>query len=343
MPARRRKWKDSVIIRGARENNLKNITAQFPLGVLTVVTGVSGSGKSTLVKKILYPALCRALGLSSDAPGKFDRLEGEVQTITRVEFVDQNPIGRSSRSNPVSYIKAYDAIRHLFAEQPVAKQRGYTPAYFSFNVEGGRCETCEGEGMITIEMQFMADIHLKCESCHGKRFKPEILEVTYKGKSIADVLDLTVEEALEFFSDKKSIRDKIQPLYDVGMGYVKLGQPSDTLSGGEAQRVKLASYLGKPVHEGHIVFIFDEPTTGLHFHDIRKLLNSIDALVNRGHTVIIIEHNLEVIKCADWIIDLGPEGGEKAGGQIVFAGTPEEMIRKAKGSYTAEFLKNKLL
>lgn len=342
LPPRRRKWKDSIVIKGARENNLKNITAQFPLGVLTVVTGVSGSGKSTLVKKILYPALCRALGLSSDSPGKYDRLEGDVQIITQVEFVDQNPIGRSSRSNPVSYIKAYDAIRQLFAEQPVAKQRGYTPAYFSFNVEGGRCETCEGEGVITIEMQFMADIRLKCESCQGKRFKAEILEVTYKEKSIADVLDLTVEEALEFFADKKSIRDKIQPLYDVGMGYVKLGQPSDTLSGGEAQRVKLAAYLGKPTQEGHIVFIFDEPTTGLHFHDIRKLLNSIHALVNRGHTAIIIEHNLEVIKCADWIIDLGPEGGEKAGGKIVFAGTPEEMVKKAKGSYTAEFLKDKL-
>lgn len=342
LPARRRKWKDSIVIKGARENNLKNITAQFPLGVLTVVTGVSGSGKSTLVKKILYPALCRALGLSSDTPGRFDRLEGDIQTITQVEFVDQNPIGRSSRSNPVSYIKAYDAIRQLFAEQPVAKQRGYTPAYFSFNVEGGRCETCEGEGVITIEMQFMADIRLKCESCNGKRFKPEILEVTYKDKNIAEVLDLTVEEALQFFADKKSIGDKIQPLYDVGMGYVKLGQPSDTLSGGEAQRVKLASYLGKHSNEGHIVFIFDEPTTGLHFHDIRKLLDSINALVNRGHSAIIIEHNMEVIKCADWIIDLGPEGGEKLGGQIVFAGTPEEMVKNAKSSYTATFLKKKL-
>lgn len=342
LPALRRTWRNSVIIKGARENNLKNINVRFPLGVLTVVTGVSGSGKSTLVKKILHPALCRALGLTSDTPGKYDRLEGEVQTITQVEFIDQNPIGRSSRSNPVSYIKAYDAIRQLFAEQPVAKQRGYTPAYFSFNVEGGRCETCEGEGVITIEMQFMADIRLKCESCNGKRFKPEILDVTYKDRSIADVLDLTVQEALEFFSDKKAIRDKIQSLYDVGMGYVKLGQPADTLSGGEAQRVKLASFLGKPAHEGHIVFIFDEPTTGLHFHDIRKLLNSIQALVNRGHTAIIIEHNLEVIKCADWIIDLGPEGGEKLGGNVVFAGTPEEMVNNAKGSYTAEFLRKKI-
>ncbi len=342
VPPFRRKWKDNLIIKGARENNLKNITVQFPLGVLTAVTGVSGSGKSTLVKKILYPALCRALGLPADAPGKHDRLEGDLRSVAQIEFVDQNPIGRSSRSNPVSYIKAYDAIRQLFAEQPLARQRGYTPAYFSFNVEGGRCETCQGEGVIKVEMQFMADIRLTCESCRGKRFKPEILEVTWKDKNIAEILDLTVDEALEFFNEKKSIREKILPLHDVGMGYVKLGQPSDTLSGGEAQRVKLASYLGRNGQEGPMVFIFDEPTTGLHFHDIRKLLNSVNALVNRGHTAIIIEHNLEVIKCADWIIDLGPEGGEKKGGNLVFAGTPEDLVRKAKGSYTAEFLKDKL-
>jgi excinuclease ABC subunit A len=341
VPSSRRKWKDAITITGAREHNLKNLTVHFPLGVLTAVTGVSGSGKSTLVKKILHPALARALALPSETPGKFDRLEGDIQRITRVEFVDQQPIGRSSRSNPVSYIKAYDPIRQLFAEQPLARQRGYTPAYFSFNVEGGRCETCQGEGEITVEMQFLADIRLTCESCGGKRFKPEILEVTYKDKSIADVLDMTVEESLDFFADKKSIYDKILPLAEAGMGYVRLGQSSNTLSGGEAQRVKLASFLGKHRDEEHILFIFDEPTTGLHFHDIRKLLNALQALVNNGHTVIVIEHNLEVIKCADWIIDLGPEGGDK-GGHIVFAGTPEDMVEKARSSYTAAFLKEKL-
>lgn len=342
VPSKRRKWKDSITVVGARENNLKNLTVKFPLGVLTVVTGVSGSGKSTLVKKILYPALGRMNGSVAETPGKYDRLEGDVTRITQVEFVDQNPIGKSSRSNPISYVKAYDAIRQLFSEQPLSKQRGYKPAHFSFNVEGGRCETCQGEGEIKVEMQFMADIFLKCESCQGKRFKQEILEVAYKGKHIAEILDLTVEEALEFFSDKKAIHEKIQPLFDVGMGYVKLGQSSNTLSGGEAQRVKLASFIGKNSPEGQILFIFDEPTTGLHFHDIAKLLKAINALVNQGHTVIVIEHNLEVIKCADWIIDLGPEGGEKKGGNLVFAGTPEDMTKKAKGSYTAEFLKKKL-
>ncbi|MFN3841466.1 MAG: excinuclease ABC subunit UvrA [Cyclobacteriaceae bacterium] len=342
VPSKRRKWKDSITVVGARENNLKNLTVKFPLGVLTVVTGVSGSGKSTLVKKILYPALGRMNGSVAETPGKYDRLEGDVTRITQVEFVDQNPIGKSSRSNPISYVKAYDAIRQLFSEQPLSKQRGYKPAHFSFNVEGGRCETCQGEGEIKVEMQFMADIFLKCESCQGKRFKQEILEVAYKGKHIAEILDLTVEEALEFFSDKKAIHEKIQPLFDVGMGYVKLGQSSNTLSGGEAQRVKLASFIGKNSPEGQILFIFDEPTTGLHFHDIAKLLKAINALVNQGHTVIVIEHNLEVIKCADWIIDLGPEGGEKKGGNLVFAGTPEDMTKKAKGSYTAGFLKKKL-
>jgi excinuclease ABC subunit A len=342
VPPKRRKWKDSITVVGARENNLKNLTVTFPLGVLTVVTGVSGSGKSTLVKKILYPALGRLSGSVAESPGKYDKLEGDLSRITQVEFVDQNPIGKSSRSNPVSYVKAYDAIRQLYSEQPLAKQRGYKPAHFSFNVEGGRCETCEGEGEIKVEMQFMADIFLTCESCQGKRFKSDILEVEYTGKNIADVLDMTVEESLEFFKEKKLIHEKIQPLFDVGMGYAKLGQSSNTLSGGEAQRVKLASFFGKNAPDGPILFIFDEPTTGLHFHDISKLLKAINALVNQGHTVVVIEHNLEVIKCADWIIDLGPEGGEKHGGNLLFAGTPEDMVKKAKGSYTAEFLKTKL-
>jgi excinuclease ABC subunit A len=341
IPARRRKWKDSVVVHGARENNLKNLEVKFPLGVLTVVTGISGSGKSTLIKKILYPAVGRLSGSVSEVPGRYDKITGDHARITQVEFVDQNPIGKSSRSNPVSYVKAYDAIRQLYADQPLAKQRAYKPSHFSFNVEGGRCETCEGEGHITVEMQFMADIHLTCESCKGRRFKSEILEVEYQGKSIADILDLTVEQALEFFRDKKPVHDKLTPLFEVGLGYVKLGQSSNSLSGGEAQRVKLASFLGKNAAEGHLLFIFDEPTTGLHFHDISKLLKAINALVDQGHSVIIIEHNLEVIKCADWIIDLGPEGGEKKGGYLVFEGTPEEMVKKGKG-YTAEFLRGKL-
>lgn len=341
IPSQRRKWVDSVTVVGARENNLKNLTVKFPLGVLTVVTGVSGSGKSTLIKKILYPAIGRLNGSVAEAPGRYDKLDGDVSRITQVEFVDQNPIGKSSRSNPISYVKAYDVIRQLFADQPLSKQRGYKPSHFSFNVEGGRCETCQGEGEIKVEMQFMADIYLRCESCNGKRFKQEILEVELNGKNIADILDLTVEDALEFFKDKKPILDKITPLNDVGLGYVKLGQSSNSLSGGEAQRVKLASFLAKNAAQGHILFIFDEPTTGLHFHDIAKLLKAINALVNEGHTVIVIEHNLEIIKCADWIIDLGPEGGEKKGGNLIFTGTPEEMVKKAKG-YTAEFLKTKL-
>ncbi len=340
-PRKRRKASDWVTVVGARENNLKNLTVKFPLGVMTVVTGVSGSGKSTLVKKILYPAIGRMNGSVAEAPGKFDRLEGDYQRITQVEFVDQNPIGKSSRSNPVSYVKAYDVIRQVFADQPLAKQRGYKPSHFSFNVEGGRCDTCQGEGEIKVEMQFMADIFLKCESCQGRRFKQEILEVELAGKNIADILDLTVEQALEFFKDKKSVYDKLLPLNDVGLGYVKLGQSSNSLSGGEAQRVKLASFLGKNAAEGNILFIFDEPTTGLHFHDISKLLKAINALVDDGHTVVVIEHNLEMIKCADWVIDLGPEGGEKKGGQLVFAGTPEDMVKKGKG-YTADFLRSKL-
>lgn len=341
VPARRRKWKDAIEVVGARENNLKNLTVKFPLGILTVVTGVSGSGKSTLVKKILYPALGRMAGTVGETPGKYDKLQGDLSRITQVEFVDQNPIGKSSRSNPISYVKAYDVIRQLYADQHLSKTRGYKPSHFSFNVEGGRCDTCQGEGEIKVEMQFMADIFLRCESCHGKRFKQEILEVEYNGKNIADALELTVEEALEFFKDRKGIYDKILPLYEVGLGYIKLGQSSNSLSGGEAQRVKLASFLGKNTGDGNILFIFDEPTTGLHFHDISKLLKAINALVDAGHTVIVIEHNLEVIKCADWIIDLGPEGGEKKGGNLLFTGTPEEMVKKGKG-YTAEFLKTKL-
>ncbi len=342
IPRSRRKWKDSIVVYGARENNLKNLTVRFPLGALTVITGVSGSGKSTLVKKILYPSVGRLNGSVSESPGKYDKLEGDFAKITQVEFVDQNPIGKSSRSNPISYIKAYDAIRQVYSELPLSKQRGYKPSHFSFNVEGGRCETCQGEGEIKVEMQFMADIYLKCESCAGKRFKQEILEVELNGKNIADVLDMTVEDGLAFFKDKKAIYDKMVPLNDVGLAYVKLGQSSNSLSGGEAQRVKLASFLGKNSPDGHILFIFDEPTTGLHFHDISKLLKAVNALVDGGHSVIIIEHNIEIIKCADWIIDLGPEGGEKKGGTIMFEGTPEQMVKKGAG-YTADFLKKKMV
>ena len=343
IPKARRKWKDAITVIGARENNLKNLKVKFPLEALTVVTGVSGSGKSTLIKKILYPALGRLSGTVAETPGKYDKLEGDIARITSVEFIDQNPIGKSSRSNPISYVKAYDAIRQLYADQPLSKQRGYKPSHFSFNVEGGRCETCEGEGEIKVEMQFMADIFLNCESCSGKRFKQEVLEVEHKGKNIADILDMTVEDGLEFFRDKKPVYEKILPLFEVGLGYVKLGQSSNSLSGGEAQRVKLASFLGKKYGDGkeHILFIFDEPTTGLHFHDISKLLKAINALVDEGHTVIVIEHNMEIIKCADWIIDLGPEGGEKRGGNLLFEGTPEDMIKRNKG-YTAAFLKVKL-
>ncbi len=343
VPSLRRKWKDAITVVGARENNLKNLKVTFPLGVLTVVTGVSGSGKSTLIKKILYPATGRANGSVAETPGKYDQLTGDMAKISHVEFVDQNPIGKSSRSNPISYVKAYDAIRQLYADQPLSQQRGYKPSHFSFNVEGGRCETCEGEGEIKVEMQFMADIFLTCESCQGKRFKLEVLEVAHKGKNIADVLDMTVEEGLEFFKDKKTVHEKILPLFEVGLGYVKLGQSSNSLSGGEAQRVKLASFLGKNTDlKGSILFIFDEPTTGLHFHDISKLLKAINALVDIGHTVIVIEHNMEVIKSADWVIDLGPEGGEKNGGYLLFAGTPEEMIKKGMG-HTTDYLKGKVL
>lgn len=334
-----RKWRDSILVKGARENNLKNLTVKFPLNTLTVVTGVSGSGKSTLIKKVLYPALGKYLGTVIDETGKFDKLEGDFKKISQVEFVDQNPIGKSSRSNPVTYVKAYDAIRTLFSDQPLARQRGYKPAFFSFNVDGGRCEACQGEGTVTVEMQFMADIHLTCESCKGKRFKNEILDVKYKDKDISDILAMTIDEAMEFFQGKAAIINKLQPLQEVGLGYVGMGQSSNTLSGGEAQRVKLASFLGKGGTKpgDHILFIFDEPTTGLHFHDIRKLLHSINALIEQGHSVIIIEHNTEVIKAADWVVDLGPEGGEK-GGHVTFEGTPESMMAE-EGNYTAKYLK----
>lgn len=333
-----RSWKDSIWVKGARENNLQNLTVQFPLHTLTVITGVSGSGKSTLVKKILYPALGRLLGTVMDEAGKYDKLEGDYKKVTQVEFVDQNPIGKSSRSNPVTYVKAYDVIRTLFSEQPLSKQRGYKPAFFSFNVDGGRCEACQGEGNVTVEMQFMADIHLTCESCKGKRFKNEILEVTYKDKNISEVLNMTIDEAIDFFGEKAQLINRLLPLQEVGLGYIGMGQSSNTLSGGEAQRVKLASFLGKGGTKtgDHILFIFDEPTTGLHFHDISKLLHSINALIEQGHSVIIIEHNTEVIKCADWVIDLGPEGGNK-GGHLTFTGTPKDLA-KEKENFTGAYL-----
>ena len=343
VPKFRRKSTSFIEIKGAYENNLKDVSVKFPLGILNVVTGVSGSGKSTLVRKILYPALGKLLGTYTDETGKFGEMTGSVNKIAAVEMVDQNPIGKSSRSNPVTYVKAYDQIRLLYSEQPVSKSRGYKPAHFSFNVEGGRCETCQGEGFITIEMQFMADVKLKCESCGGKRFKQEVLDVKYHENDIADILDMTVDEAIELFrKDQPKLVEKLLPLQEVGLGYVKLGQSSNSLSGGEAQRVKLASFLGKGnPNKGKTLFIFDEPTTGLHFHDIKKLLKAINALVEQGDSVIIIEHNMEVIKSADHIIDIGPEGGEK-GGYITFEGTPEEMV-KIEGNYTADFLKGKVL
>ena len=341
-PIFRRPWGKFIEIHGARENNLKNVTTKFPLHAFTVVTGVSGSGKSTLIKKILYPALQKYYGGFNDFTGKFDKISGNLEAVSQVEFVDQNPIGKSSRSNPVTYLKIYDHIRNLYSEQPLAKTRAYKPSHFSFNVEGGRCETCQGEGMVKIEMQFMADIYLKCESCHGKRFKQEIQEVKYKDKDISDVLDMTVDEAILFFSEQNKITERLIVLRDVGMGYIRLGQSSNTLSGGEAQRVKLASYLGKGATETakDMFFVFDEPTTGLHFHDISKLLKSLNALVEQGNTVVVIEHNMEVIKSADWIIDLGPDGGD-LGGEIMFEGTPEQMVL-LEDNITAKFLKEKL-
>ncbi|HEX7903355.1 MAG TPA: excinuclease ABC subunit UvrA [Chitinophagaceae bacterium] len=335
-PASVRKWNRSIKVEGARHNNLKNITVEFPLNVLCVVSGVSGSGKTTLVKQILSPALRKIKGEFGDKIGFHKTITGDIESIAQIEMVDQNPIGKSSRSNPVTYIKAYDEIRELFARQPLSKMRGFLPKHFSFNVDGGRCDTCKGEGEQVVEMQFLADVHLTCESCGGKKFKEEVLEVKYKDKSIFDILELSVDEAIDFFYEEKNLSKAIQPLSDVGLGYVKLGQSSDTLSGGEAQRVKLASFLGKGRATNKVLFIFDEPTTGLHFHDIKKLLTSFNALIEQGHSIIVIEHNMDVIRSADWLIDLGPEAGD-AGGNLVYAGKPEG-IKKAKESHTAKFI-----
>jgi excinuclease ABC subunit A len=342
VPKNRRKWSSFIEIVGARENNLQNVTVKFPLEVLTVITGVSGSGKSTLVKKILFPAMQKKLDGVGDKAGQFSDIQGFYSKIKHIEYVDQNPIGRSSRSNPVTYIKAYDDIRDLFAKEKLSKIRGYQPKHFSFNVDGGRCETCKGEGAINVEMVFMADVQLPCETCKGKRFKKEVLEVAFEGKNIDDILTMTVDDSLEFFKSTNSskIVQKLQPLQDVGLGYVQLGQSSSTLSGGEAQRIKLASFLVKGSTKDKALFVFDEPTTGLHFHDIKKLLTSFDALIEKGHSIIVIEHNLDLIKCADHIIDLGPKGGE-LGGRILAIGTPEEIV-KNKESITAKYLKDKL-
>ncbi|HOS84789.1 MAG TPA: excinuclease ABC subunit UvrA [Bacteroidales bacterium] len=345
VPTKRRTWKHAITIQGARENNLKNITVQFPIGVFTAVTGVSGSGKSSLVNKILYPAVQRAIGEHGIQMGEFDGITGVQGHIFSVEFVDQNPIGRSTRSNPVTYSKAFDDIRKLFADQKGSQLMGFKPSHFSFNTEGGRCDECQGEGIIKVEMQFMADLELVCEECNGKRFKDEVLEVLYRKKSIYDILELTVDEAIQFFGEEKNntthkIVEKLIPLQSVGLGYVKLGQSSSTLSGGESQRIKLASFIGKESKDKPCLFIFDEPTTGLHFHDIQKLLKSFEQLLQKGHSILVIEHNLDVIKCADWVIDIGPEGGEK-GGNIVCTGTPEQIIA-CKDSYTGSFLQEKI-
>lgn len=338
VPSSRRAWKQSILLKGCRMNNLCGLNVEIPLHVMTVVTGVSGSGKSSLIKGILYPALKRRLDEVSDAPGEYLSLEGDVDDIRHVEFVDQNPIGKSTRSNPATYMKAYDAIRQLFSEQPLARQEGFGPQFFSFNTEGGRCEECKGAGVITVEMQFMSDLVLTCDACHGKRFKREILDVTYKGKNIDDILDMTVSEAIAFFKEnnQKTIVNRLQPLADVGLGYIRLGQNSSTLSGGENQRVKLAYFIGQEKQEPSL-FIFDEPTTGLHFHDISRLLRAFDALIERGHSVLIIEHNMDIIKSADWVIDLGPEGGDR-GGRLVCAGRPED-IAACPTSYTGQYLK----
>ncbi|WP_345167743.1 excinuclease ABC subunit UvrA [Algibacter aquimarinus] len=342
VPKKRRDSKYHVDIKGARENNLKNIDVRFPLGVLTIITGVSGSGKSTLIKKILFPALQKKLTDFGDKPGQFTSIDGNFSNIKQIEFVDQNPIGRSSRSNPVTYIKAYDDIRALYSKQKLSAIRNYQAKHFSFNVDGGRCETCKGEGEVTIEMQFMADVHLECETCKGKRFKKEVLEVTFADKNIDDILNLTIDDAVAFFeaTNQDKIKKKLKPLQDVGLGYVTLGQSSSTLSGGEAQRIKLASFLGKGNNKDKTLFIFDEPTTGLHFHDIQKLLKSFNALIENGHSILVVEHNLELIKCADHIIDLGPKGGE-SGGNLVAFGTPEDIV-KVKASETGKYLKDKL-
>ena len=341
VPKSRRPWNMAIELKGARMNNLKGVDVKFPLNVLTVVTGVSGSGKSSLVKGILYPAMKRHLDEVADFPGEYSSLGGNWKQIKHVEFVDQNPIGKSTRSNPATYVKAYDEIRKLFAEQPLSKQMGFTPQFFSFNAEGGRCEECKGAGVITVEMQFMADLVLECEECHGQRFKREILDVQFHGKNINDVLNMTVSEAIQFFGEhkRKAIVNRLKPLEDVGLGYIKLGQSSSTLSGGENQRVKLAYFIGQEQQQATL-FIFDEPTTGLHFHDIQRLLQAFNALIERGHTVLVIEHNLDVIKCADHVIDLGPDGGDK-GGRLVVAGTPED-VAKCKESLTGKYLKDKL-
>ena len=341
VPQSRRPWNLSIEIKGCRMNNLKGLDARIPLNVFTVVTGVSGSGKSSFIKGTLYPALKRRLDEVTDLPGEYASLTGDLEQIAHVEFVDQNPIGKSSRSNPATYVKAYDEIRKLFSEQQLSKQMGFTPQFFSFNADGGRCEECKGAGVITIEMQFMADLVLECEECHGKRFKREILDVTFAGKNINDVLDMTVSEAIQFFTanKQKTIVARLQPLEDVGLGYIKLGQSSSTLSGGENQRVKLAYFIGKERQEPTL-FIFDEPTTGLHFHDIKRLLRAFDALITKGHSVLVIEHNLDVIKCADYILDIGPDGGDN-GGKLVACGTPEEIARN-KNSLTGKYLAEKL-
>ena len=348
VPPKRRKWKEFIEIKGARENNLKNLTVKIPLNVFTAISGVSGSGKTSLVKKILYPALKKIQDGYAERTGKVDRLDGDLNRVGAVELIDQNPIGRSSRSNPATYIKAFDEIRNLYSEQQLSRVRGYKPGYFSFNVAGGRCEECEGEGVVKIEMQFMADIYLTCENCKGKRYKEEVLDIKYRDKTIVDILEMNIDDAITFFGQEKKptslekrISAKLKPLQDVGLGYLKLGQSSSTLSGGEAQRIKLAFFLSKGENEKPTLFIFDEPTTGLHFHDIHKLLIAFESLINNGHTILVIEHNLEVIKSADWVIDLGKEGGDD-GGYIVFEGTPEGLA-KCDGSYTGEFLRQKLV
>jgi excinuclease ABC subunit A len=336
VPKIKRKATGFLDLNNCTHNNLKDIDVRFPLGLLCVVSGVSGSGKTTLVKQILYPALLRQLGESSDRPGAHSDLTGDFKLISAVELIDQNPIGKSSRSNPVTYIKAWDEVRKLLSKQPLAKMRGFAEKHFSFNTDGGRCDTCKGDGEVVVAMQFLADVHLICDSCKGKRFKDEVLEVTYQTKNVSDILDMSVDEAIEFFKQEKKIAAAIQPLADVGLGYIKLGQSSDTISGGEAQRVKLASFLGRGASKEKMLFIFDEPTTGLHAHDISKLLMSFNALIEKGHSIIIIEHNTDVIKSADWVIDLGPEGGS-GGGTLLYSGVPEGLL-KVKESYTGQYL-----